>query len=226
MKGLSLVSFFLFNLILLRGQDQYFDDDAAVWVKSQFEKDMGSGLDLRYTLQFRFNNNVSQLGQVANDFGIRYRLNKHFKLMLHYVIRNNRMPGNYYMNTQQIYTGMFARTEIGRFTLRYRLRLQTRIREGEQPGLVFWPNSSIRNKFYLYYELQRNLKIYTAYEIASPIADPESLGYNRSRTYIGFLYRLNRNSALEPYFMLQRQYSLNNQPHRDFVYGLNWNYNF
>lgn len=226
MKRRSSIIFFLFSFFCFRSQAQYFDDDAALWIKTQFEKDMGSGLDLRYSLQFRLNNNVSQLGQLANDIGIRYKVNKHFKLMLHYVLRSNRMPGDFFMNTHQFYTGFFAKTEFGRFTLRYRLRLQSRIREGEIPGKVLWPQSSIRNKFYLYYELQRKLKVYTAYEIASPLADPESLGYNRSRTYVGFVYILSRNSSLEPYFMLQRRYSLNNQPHRDFVYGLNWNYSF
>lgn len=207
-------------------QAQNFDNDAALWLKAQFGKKIGSGFELRYSLQFRFNNNVSQLGQVANDVGLRYKVNKHLKFFLNYVLRESLLPPGYYRITHQFYTGLSAKTEFQRFTLKYRLRLQTRIREGELPEDVLWPESVIRNKFSLYYQIVKRTKIYMAYEIANPLADPESLGYNRSRTYLGCEYQLNRSSSLEPYFMLQRHYSLNNQPRRDFIYGLNFNFKF
>lgn len=205
---------------------QYFDDDAALWLKVELEKKVTNNLALQLNAQCRINSNVSQVGQLAADIGLRYKLNKHFKLMADYVYRETQLLDGNYLSVHQFYTGVIFKQKFQRFTFRYRLRLQTRFKEDEIATEVIWPASVIRNKFTLKYELTKSWDIYTAYELSSPLYTPESLHFNRSRTYFGAAYHLNKSSNIETYFMLQRRYSYNNQPARDFVYGVNYVFTF
>lgn len=205
---------------------QYFDDDAAIWLKVELEKKVTNNLVIQLTTQCRINNNVSQIGQLAADIGLRYKLNKHLKLMADYVYREAQLLDGNYLSIHQFYTGVIFKQQFQRFTFRYRLRLQTRFKEDEIASEVIWPASVIRNKFTLKYELTKLWDIYTAYELSSPLYNPASLYFNRSRTYVGAAYQLNKSSTIETYFMLQRRYTYNNQPARDFVYGVNYVYTF
>ncbi len=214
-----------FFLICRASKAQYYDDDAAIWLKTQVKKNCNK-TEWLFSMQFRLNNNVMQLGQVAGELGFRYKFNKHFKVMLHYVNRFNLSPEGYYVPTHQFYTGFLYRQEFERFSLRYRFRVQTRVKAGEQAADVLIPKSALRNKLSLYYDLNKRIKIYLAYELISPLNELEIYGYNRSRASVGMEYKLNKRSTIEPYFMIQRRYTYSGQPHRDFVYGLNYLFSF
>ena len=205
---------------------QYFDDDAAIWLKIELKKKVTNNLALQLTTQCRINNNLSQVGQLAADVGLRYKLNKHLKLIADYVYREAQMLDGNYLSVHQFYTGVIFKQQFQRFTFRYRLRLQTRFKEDEIASEVIWPASVMRNKFTLKYELTKLWDIYTAYELSSPMYNPALLYFTRSRTYVGAAYHLSKSSAIETYFMLQRRYTYNNQPARDFVYGVNYLYSF
>lgn len=220
---------FLFCWILLQPSkllSQYFDEDASLWLKVELEKKVMDNLSLQLTTQCRINNNVSQIGQVALDFGLRYKINKHIKLMGDYVYRENRLLDGNYLSVHQFYTGFIFKQKFDRFTFRYRLRIQTRFKQDEIAADVIWPSTVLRNKFTLKYEINKLIETYVAYELGTPLYSPQATGFNRSRTYLGSAIHLSKQSAVEVYFMLQRAYSYKNQPQRDFVYGLNYIYNF
>ena len=77
--------------------------DAGLWTTVSFEAKLGRKLSLDISQEFRFNENITELGTAYTDAGLTYKLNKHFQIAANYRYTQKRTIENYYSFRHRIY---------------------------------------------------------------------------------------------------------------------------
>ncbi len=205
---------------------QDFNDDAAVWINFYFEKKLGNHVDLHLNQQDRFNDNVRLFGMGYTDWGITYHFNRSFKIMSDYVFVQRRNLDGSYSTRHQFYAALVYKKRFGRYEFLYRNMFQSQIKDvySSKDGRV--PVYYERNKFTLKYELTKRLQPYVAQELYYPLYQAKNKGFDRSRSFIGMFYKVNRRTTLELYGLYQYQLNAFNKTNRDYIYGLGYAYEF
>lgn len=211
---------------LIQAQSNYYDDDAALWLKLELDKKMGDRFSFQWSNQIRVNNNITQFGQVASDIGFQYKVHKQFKMLMGYVWRENRILNGSYLTSQQVYTGFVFSQHFKRFTVQYRFRMQNQWKAVEQSKESFITNSVIRNKVKVEYELNKRWMPFVAVELSQSLYLLSMYPKSRSRYYFGTTFKPMQSHKVEVYFMLQNYSVYKNQPKRFFVYGITYNISF
>jgi hypothetical protein len=211
----------------LRAQD-FFDEDARFWLYLKLNKKLDKRLQSQLVIQNRFNNNITEYSQLNTNLELKYKLNKHVKLMGGYVLGNKRKPEGHYLFRHQAYLGFLMRQKMNRFGFIYRnlVQAQTPASYNREKALV--PKYFDRNKLTVKYEINKYLETYVAAEVNLPLSkNYQGLYINRLRTFTGLQFNLSRRSYLETYFLYQRKYLIKRGGlPRDYIYGLTYSYTF
>lgn len=214
---------FALNFVLY---SQTYNNDARLWLYIKLDKDISNKWNAHLLVQNRFNNNVSEFSQAYSDVGVTYKLNKHVRIMADYVYGGQRRLNGTYTRIHQAYTGITLRQKLLRFSFNYRMLVQAQItnfyssEKGHVPK-IFW-----RNKLTVKYEINKRWDCFVAQELNSPFYRLNEIYFNRSRSFAGINYNINKASGFEFYFMLQQQLKYTGQPNRDFVYGITYSHSF
>jgi hypothetical protein len=216
----------LFFSFILKGQAQYFDDDARLWLNVNLTKNFKKGLEAQLLLQNRMNNNMRQYNGYLTG-SVAYRLSKHFKILGGYVIGAKQEFDGNFSPIQQGFAGIMLRQKIKGFLILYRNLTQIQIKgfsDDYDRGVTRLFN---RNKITLKYELTKRWQAFISGEIYLTLASHfryEEIG--RCRYIGGLAYKISKKQSLEPFFLFQRTYSYKSMPQRNFVYGLTYNREF
>lgn len=218
--------FLLFACNSLKAQD-FFDDDAKVWLYLKADKHITKRFMTQLVLQNRFNNNVTEYDQINANIELSYRFNKHFKVLGGFVYGNKRKPEGVYIDRQQYYGGFLFREKIKRFTVAYRNLVQAQNSASYNPekGKVFHYYN--RNKLTFKYEVIKRVEPFVGAEINVPLSSDHGAYYiNRSRIITGLEIKITKKSFLETYFIFQRQYRVDGYTPRDYIFGVSYSYSF
>jgi hypothetical protein len=205
---------------------QIFSDDAALWLNIATEKELSNKLDLNVTLQNRINNNVSQYGMGTIDVGLLYKLTKNFRIAGDYMLRESRRMNGSYSTRHQFYAALYFRKRFNKFLFVYRNRVQMRYKDvnSSEDGTTALFHE--RNKFLLRYEINKRIDVYASQELYSPFTKMKQIGFDKSRTAVGLIYKLTQKSSIEIYFLFQKELYAKKQLHRDHIFGITYNHRF
>jgi hypothetical protein len=126
----------------------------------QFWPSAGIGLELNKNLkvmleeEVRLKENCTQMGKQINDLGVGFKFNRYFRVALFYRIEANCKTYDDYRWKEGLYADLALKQTTGRFTLGYRLRLQSsRIELNKNEDNLF--SSFVnRHKFTVAYNIQ------------------------------------------------------------------------
>jgi hypothetical protein len=217
---------FLSFVVFTKLDAQFFSDDAALWLNVAAEKELSKKIDLNVTLQNRINSNVSQYGQGTIDIGLLYKFNKNFRIAGDYMIREKRRMNGSYSTRHQFYAALYFRKRFNKFLFVYRNRIQMRYKDVTSSEEGTTPLFHERNKFLLRYEMNKLIDIYVSEELYSPFTKMKQIGFDKSRSAVGLIYKLSQKSSLEGYFLFQKELYAKKQLHRDFIFGITYNHRF
>lgn len=225
-------SIFKYILILalhvtaLSSYAQDYDDDAALWLNLNVEKKFNDHFGLHFSHSSRINNNISEYGLGYGDIGVSYSRNKNIKVMLDYVLRERRNLDGSYSTRHRAYLAVLLKKEISRFTFSYRYRFQAELRDmlTSEDGLV--PRYYDRHKVSVKFELNKRIEAYVSEELYYPWYHPRGMGFDRSRSAIGLIYKLSKRKSLEGNFTYRHELNAPDRTNRDFIYSLTYSYEF
>ena len=232
MKPIVLCILLIFCAVTHGNAQRSYNDDAEVRAHFSVETKLNKRWTAHLDQQYRFGDNVSRLTRAAADFGVTYKVNKHFRLLGDYVyILSGKRDG--YFATRHWFSGAFMlRGDIDRWRFIYRNMLQ--FRKGDMNSDEQYQTKIYnRNKLSIRYEATKRYTFYTAAELYIPLNNPQVTGIDRSRNFLGVLSKTFRNQELELYFMLQQQWQKGGwwdqsdrypSPHyrRDFIFGIGY----
>ncbi len=205
---------------------QYYDDDAGFWLYLKVDKDITKKLNAQFTMQNRFENNLSEYSQINGNIELTYKLNKHFRLVGGYVYGFKKNIEGFYGDRQQAYAGFVLRKRFKSFLFSYRNIFQGQVKNvnSSEKGAV--PVFFDRNKFSVKYEINKRVEVMLADEINLSYNQSNFDNIARNRAFAEVYYNLSSKSYIATYFMFQQHYRFKGQPKRDFIFGLTYSHSF
>jgi hypothetical protein len=99
--------------------------DFQFWPSANIDIELSKNLKAMLEEEVRLKENSTQMERQINDFGVGYKFSKLFRAALFYRIEANWKNPDEYRWRQGFYADLALKHNIGRFTMGYRLRLQS-----------------------------------------------------------------------------------------------------
>ena len=199
--------------------------DLEQWTSVGISKKLGKNWKLSLDQEFRFTNDISQFDIYFTDFGVDYKLNKHFSLGANYRFYQNKNSDGIFQTQHRWSTDAEYKQKIDRFTLAYRLRFQNKDEDfftSESSNNLY----NLRNKFSLDYNI-KNFKFdpFFEAELYRQIYDATTTELSKLRWTLGLEYSLKKFGDLEMFYRIDNE--LNQSYNKNtYIFGLGYKFSF
>jgi len=208
----------LFSPVLLAQQK-----DAGLWTNISLEVKVADKLTATVSQEFRFNENISELGAYFTDAGLGYKFNKFFQVAANYRFTQRRRVDDSYSPRNRFYVDLKFQKKFKPIEFQFRTRLQDQyadIGRASEGGIAEYYS---RNKFSIKWELNKLFKPYLSVEVFSPLNYPRLNAFDNIRTSAGVEYALSKHHNFDLYYMIQKELHLSN-PITYFIVGVGYLY--
>lgn len=224
-KPVRVLVFLMFPVFLfflstqVKGQGR----DAGLWTSFSFEAKIIKRVSASIAQEFRFNENITELGTVFTDAGISYKVNKHFQVAANYRFIRKRSTEDFYNTRHRFYVDVKYSKKIKPFEVSLRSRFQDqysdigRAPDGGIPGYYF------RNKLSLDWNTKTAFSPYLSVELFSPLKYPRSIAFDNIRATAGVDYAFSKHHKIDLFYMIQKELNVS-RPATDFILGLGYSY--
>lgn len=222
MKRILLLVFVLLQWVSCYSQE----NDAQLWTNIYLEKKVFRHFYIHLNQETRYTENISRLGFAYGDAGITYKLTEYLNSTLDYVFIekyyiDHQALTNYYSTRHQFYFNFTFKYDFGPLSVHLREQIQNQVQDIYSSDNGYLPFYYFRNKITFKYHMNKRWQPYIAEEMYFQLSNPEGNEFDRSRTFAGFFYHLTRVDELEAYYLLQKQFHVNN-PHTDYIMGIGY----
>jgi len=210
--------FFLFLAFLLSSFSQ--TQDAGLWSSLTIEKEFTKKISVSLSEEFRFNENITELGSFFTDAGIAFKLNGDIKVSGCYRLISKKPLENYYSIRHRIYVDLALRKKIKKLTPGLRIRIQEQQADiySSDEGII--PEWYLRPKVALRYNMKGKWASYLSsewfYHVSKKMLD-------NFRFTVGVERKITGNLDLDLFFLHQQEVNVKN-PTYDYIWGIGLNY--
>ena len=203
----------------LQGQER----DAGLWTSVSFEAKVAKRLTVNISQEFRFNENISELGTAFTDAGVTYKLSKHFQLAANYRFIQKRRTDEYFSFRHRFYIDIKYEKKIEPFQIQFRSRLQDEYADIGRAADGGVPMFYSRNKLSISWDLNKTFSPYFSAELFSPLNYPRYAAFDNIRISAGVEYSVSKHHKLDLFYMIQRELNVS-RPRTDFITGIGYSY--
>ncbi|MFA4851167.1 MAG: DUF2490 domain-containing protein [Bacteroidales bacterium] len=199
--------------------------DAGLWLSLNAEKKITPVLSLNLAQEFRFNENITELGTFLSEAGLTYKINKVIRISGNYRFTNKRRLDDSYSKRHRYYFDLSMRKKLSSVIFILRTRFQSQYADvySSQDGTV--PSNYSRNKLTFRFDSGKKYSPYISTELFTPLNKSGAFYINNARYCAGIVYDINRMHAIDVFYMIQQQYNTID-PRKDFIIGISYNFTF
>jgi hypothetical protein len=197
--------------------------DAGLWTSVKVEAKIIKKLNASILQEFRFYENITELGAYFTEAGLDYKINKHFQVEVNYRFSQKRKVENYYSTRHRFNIDLKYSKKLKPFELKYRIRFQdqyTDIGRSKDGGV---PEYYLRNKLSLQWDLKKAYTPYVSVELYSPLNYPRYYAFDNIRSTAGVEYAFTKHHKLDLYYMIHKEVNMS-QPSTYYVVGIGYVY--
>ncbi|MDO9255146.1 MAG: DUF2490 domain-containing protein [Bacteroidales bacterium] len=203
----------------LMGQEK----DAGLWTSVSFEAKLVKKAAFNISQEFRFNENITELGAAFTDAGLSYKLNKHFQFAVNYRFTQRHRVDDYYSFRHRFYADIKYSHKLKPFGISLRTRFQDQYSDIGRASDGGIPEYYLRNKLSLGLDLNKRYSPYISVELFSPLNYPRYNAFDNIRTTAGIEYAISKHHKIDISYMIQKEVNVS-EPQMDFVLGLGYSY--
>lgn len=204
---LFIVAMVVFFPLLLHSQQ----NDFQLWFSNKANVSVFRNVKVHFEQELRLQENASQFGRQLNDLGLSYKINKHFKAGVFYRIEADWKNSDNYTWRNGLYGDVSATAEIRRFTLGYRLRVQslkTAIRNGEESMFSGFRH---RHKVTIEYNIKGiPLTPFIENEVFFNYTAAQGALLNGNRTWAGCDYKIKKRHTITLKYGIDKEWNVPN----------------
>ncbi|MBI5540390.1 MAG: DUF2490 domain-containing protein [Bacteroidia bacterium] len=217
---LLIIFFIVFPVLSIFAQE----NDAGMWNTFSIEKELTKKLSLCVDEELRLKENYTQLNLLYTNLGITYKVIKGFKAGFTYRFIEKYLDQGWFSYRNRLMLDLSYKYKIKSFSISYRSRLQSEVRNyfTSEKGKVaewFW-----RNKFEAKYTINNYIP-YVGTELRYQIKDQRNptsdLEWHRIRLFAGLDYKINSNNTIGVYYLIQKEDGIIN-PQTLYILGLQY----
>jgi hypothetical protein len=198
-------------------------NDAGLWTSVNFETKIVKKLTFNLSEEFRFNENITELGAYFTDIGLDYKINKHFQVSANYRFIQRRRTDDYYSFRHRYYAALKYSKKLKPFELTYRLQFLDQYEDIGRASDGGIPICYLRNKLSVKWDTKKPVTPYVSIEVFSPLNYPRQVVFDNIRTQAGIEYTFTKHQKIEVYYLINKEINVSN-PETNFVLGLGYYY--
>ncbi len=194
--------------------------DAGLWTSFSIEKKISQAASLAINEEFRFNENVSEVGTFFTDIGVTYKLNNDLRVSGSYRFINKKRLDDSFSKRHRYYFDLSYKRKINKTTSAIRVRFQSQYADvfSSDDGAV--PEWYLRPKISLRCNMKGKCTPYVSSELFYHFAVQE---FDNVRYTFGMERKLSGKLDLDLFFLHQRAFNVEN-PAYDYIWGIGLNY--
>lgn len=200
-------------------------NDAGLWTTLNIQKDLKKSVSVFLTEECRLRENFSRLNLFYTDLGVAVRPLKFLKVSLAYRMINKFVDDNTFSYRHRLMLDITVKKKAGQFSLSYRHRLQSEVRNIYSSADGSVPEWYSRSKFELKYDNDRPVRPYIAAEFRYQINDPRNVEsdktLHRQRYIVGLDYKKNDRDTFGIYYLIQNEFNVS-APENIYIVGLEY----
>jgi hypothetical protein len=197
--------------------------DAGLWTSVNFEAKVVKKLTANLSQEFRFNENITELGSSLTDVGLDYKINKHFQVSANYRFTQKRRVDDYYSFRHRYYVAIKYSKKLKPFELSYRLQLFDEYADIGRASDGGVPVFYLRNKLGVKWDTEKPYTPYASVELFSPLNYPRNNAFDGIRTIAGVEYELTKHHKLDFFYLIDKGI-LEGNLEANFVVGFGYYY--
>lgn len=201
------------------------EKDAGLWVSVTAEKKVSSFLDVELSQEFRFYENITELGSAFSEASFQYKIFRKFRVSADYrFIQSRRLDDTYRLRHRYAFSLTYI-YDINRFSFRIREKFQSRYTEvyASDDGKI--PKNILRTRLMIAYDLKKRYEPFVAGEVYYQLNNPEGNELDKIRYRIGVDYELNKYHSLSIGYLIDQETHQNN-PLTDYVFDIGYKFTF
>jgi hypothetical protein len=224
-RCIAVLLFFLNTLISIAQPTK----DAGLWNTFNAEYKLNSSFNLVFTEELRLRENFTMMNLLYTDFGIEYAGLKNIKTSIAYRSIQKFQTELPLSFRHRLTWDLSYKKEFNKFSVQYRHRLQTEVKNFYSSHLGKTPEWFDRNKFTFKYEVYKRIQPYAAIEFRTQLYDPRNPFYNmelhRVRYQIGTDIKLGNKKTIGVYYLIQDEFGIVNEQDQ-YILGLEYSVKF
>ena len=198
-------------------------NDAGLWTSVKVETKIYKKLNASILQEFRFNENITELGGLYTEAGMDYKINKHFQVETNYRFSQKRKVENYYSIRHRFNIDLKYNKKLKPFEFKYRIRFQDQYEDIGRSKDGGVPDYYLRNKLSLQWDLKKAYTPYVSVELYSPLNYPRFNTFDNIRTTAGIEYAFTKHHTIDLYYMIHKEVNVS-KPYSYFVVGIGYVY--
>jgi hypothetical protein len=197
------------------------ENDAGLWLNLNLEKKITPAFSFSFSEEVRMYENITEVGIIFSDIGLAYKFGPRFRISANYRFINKKRLDDSYDNRQRYYVDLLYREKITPLILLFRVRFQSQYTDifTSPEGKI--PDYYSRTKLTLKLDIDKRIKPYLYAESFFKLGNPEGILFDGIRYSAGIEYSINRLHMVDLFYMIQKQYNVNN-PETDFIVGIGY----
>lgn len=223
LQGNGILTIFLSIILYLPLFAQ--EKDAGLWMSIDVEKKLTPALSACFTEEVRMYENITEVGGILTDFGVKYRFNNRLKAGVTYRFSKKKLVDDTYRNFNSWYAEVFYNEKLKPVQLTLRLRYQSRYTEPNTSDNTRVNQDHTRIKLNVKYDLDRKYSPYIYVESFFNFANPVYYPLDQMRYCTGVEYTFNRMHAVDLHYMIAKEYNVRH-PQTDFIIGIGYSLTF
>ncbi len=198
-------------------------NDAGLWTSVSVEKKLSSRITAGLSQEFRFNENISELGTFFTELGAEYKINKYLDISAGYRFINKRRLDDSYSKRHRYLVNVTARRKFNNLSVAFRTRFQSQYSDVYSSDEGSIPDNYVRTKLTLKYDLNRKYNPVISGESFFHVNRPDGLLMDGYRLSAGIEYDFSKKSSVEIAYLLDREIQVN-KPWTNYIIALSWSY--
>ncbi|MES2396415.1 MAG: DUF2490 domain-containing protein [Bacteroidota bacterium] len=200
-------------------------NDAGLWTTFNIQKDLKKNVSVFLTEEFRLRENFTRLNLFYTDLGVAVRPFKFLKVSLAYRMIDKFLKDDTFSYRHRLMLDILLKKKAGQFSLSYRHRIQSELRNvySSADGIV--PEWYSRSKFELKYDTDKRIRPYISAEFRYQINDPRNVEsdktLHRQRYIVGLDYKRNDRDMFGFYYLIQNEFNVS-APENIYIVGLEY----
>lgn len=209
----------------IKSYSQTFYPDAGMWTTFSLEKELSSKFSISLDEEFRLKENFTMLNLFYTNLGFAYKPSKRLKLALTYrLVEKWKYEDEHFSFRHRLMFDVSYKYKLKGWTISYRSRIQSEVRDMYTSELGKIPECYWRNKVDIKYKIRRYIP-FTGTEFRCQITDPRNPESNflwhRVRLYAGAEYEINPRNTFGVYYLHQREFNIP-EPEYLYIVGLQY----
>lgn len=199
--------------------------DAGLWTSINLEKKLNGKFTVDLCQEFRFNENISELGTYFTEASVQYKINKRISLAAGYRFINKRELDDHYSRRHRALLDINLKEKFSKITVAARIRFQSQLADyySSETGKI--PENYLRTKLTFKYDTGKRITPSIGGETFVHLNRADGMLLDNYRLSAGLEYEINKRASVDAGYLLNKEVQVA-EPWTSYITTLGINYKF